>query len=105
MQKTNISSNCFIQLLYSLTMGQGPKHVGVRGFFYNIIVDLIQLWVFIGLNYRTWILRHGTAYVRMEFMSASSYAFVAWKGIDLPLPLTLGEGGWEKKNTELFSIK
>jgi len=43
---------------------------------------------------------HGKANVRMEFISTSSYAFMAWKGIILPLPLPLGEGGGKKKNTE-----
>jgi len=36
---------------------------------------------------------HGKANERMEFISTSSYAFMAWKGIILPLPLTLGERG------------
>jgi hypothetical protein len=36
---------------------------------------------------------HGTENVRMEFISTSSYAFMAWKEITLPLPFPLGEGG------------
>ena len=78
---------------------QSSKHVGVS-FSCNIIGDLIQLWVFIGLNYRSWIVMHGTANVRMVFLSASLYAFMAWKGIIWPLLFTLVEGGWKKKNTE-----
>jgi len=38
----------FTQLMYSLMIGQySLKHVGVNGF-YNIIVNLIQLFTFVG---------------------------------------------------------
>jgi len=51
MQETNILSNHFMQLLYSLMMGQlVQKQTGVSGF-YNIIVNLTQLYAFAGLNY------------------------------------------------------
>jgi len=50
MQETNMFSNRFIQVFYSLMMDQkGPKHVGVSGF-YNVIVDLIQLHVFVAFK-------------------------------------------------------
>jgi hypothetical protein len=40
-----------MQLLYSLMMGQlVQKQTGVSGF-YNIIVNLTQLYAFAGLNY------------------------------------------------------
>jgi len=46
MQETNISSSCFIQLLYSLMMGHlGQKHEWVSAY-HNIVVNLIQLYTF-----------------------------------------------------------
>jgi hypothetical protein len=47
---------------------------------------------------------HGIANVRIEFTSTSSYAFMAWKGITLPLPLTLGEGVGRKRTVKLVNI-
>jgi len=49
MRETNISSNRYIQLLNSLTLGQeGPKNERVGGFC-NIIVNLVQMCALIGL--------------------------------------------------------
>ena len=39
---------------------------------------------------------HGTANVRMKFISTSSYAFVAWKGITT-FTTYFGGGGLEEK--------
>jgi len=49
-QETNVLNIHFIQLLYSLRMDQeGLKHVWLSGFY--IIVNLLQLCAYVGLNY------------------------------------------------------
>ena len=50
MQETNTFCSRFTQFLFSLMIDQyGPKYVEVSGF-YNIIVNLTQLYAFVGLN-------------------------------------------------------
>jgi hypothetical protein len=50
MQETNISIKRFILSLYSPIMGQkSPQHAAGTGF-YDVIVNLMQLYAFVDLN-------------------------------------------------------
>jgi len=59
MQESNILSNYFIQFI--VLPDDGPiktKNVGVSSS-YNIVVTLIELCAFVGLNYNNWTVMHG----------------------------------------------
>ena len=82
----NVLNSHFIQLLYSLRMDQeGLKHVLLSGFY--IIVNLLQLYVYVGLNYsnnynsfETWIVSC-LMYVVSEgtwFMELTSHVLICW---------------------------
>jgi len=49
-QETNVLNSHFVQLLYSQRMDTvGLKHIWLSGFY--IIVNLLQLCIYVGLNY------------------------------------------------------